>query len=65
MHKDMIDSMLKLEFLPEKVLTGNPYVQWFLTASRDRHIVLWKLIDGKVMRRSHDLMLASNKKPIS
>jgi len=35
-HKDMIDSMLKLEFRPEKTKTTNPYIIWFLSASRDR-----------------------------
>ena len=48
----MIDSMLKLEFRPEKTKTTNPYIIWFLSASRDRQIVLWKLIDGKVMKRN-------------
>eukprot|EP00347_Sterkiella_histriomuscorum_P021612 403333373 len=51
-HKDMIDSMLKLEFPSEKLKSKNQYVTWFLSASRDRQIVLWKIIDGKVMRRN-------------
>jgi hypothetical protein len=55
-HKDMIDSMLKLDFLPEKIRTSNPYIVWFLSAGRDRNIVLWKVVDGKVVRRSKKLM---------
>lgn len=61
-HKDMIDSMLKLEFLPEKIKTANPYIVWFLSASRDRNIIMWKVIDGKIVRRSQKLILGSNKK---
>ena len=50
-HKDMIDSMLKLQ-IPLTQPQGNPYVSWFVSAGRDQMLVLWKLIDGKPMRRS-------------
>ena len=51
-HTDMIDSLLKYEF-PIKIVKGrNAHIVWFLSASRDRHITLWKLIDGKVMKKS-------------
>jgi hypothetical protein len=52
-HSDMIDSLLKLDFDPEKVKYNNLYVQWMLSASRDRQIVLWKLLDGKVLMKSN------------
>ncbi len=48
----MIDSLLKLEFRTSKTKSSNQYITWFLSASRDREIVLWKLIDGKIMRRN-------------
>lgn len=36
-HKDMIDSMYKLVDLPaDKMKSANPYIQWFVSASRDR-----------------------------
>ena len=51
-HTDMIDALFKYEF-PQKVLkTKSPHATWLLSASRDRKITLWKLIDGKVMRKS-------------
>lgn len=50
-HTDMIDSLLKYEF-PQKVLkVVCPHISWLLSASRDRKIVLWKLIDGKIMTK--------------
>jgi hypothetical protein len=51
-HADMIDSLLKIEFSAEKIKSGNPYIQWMLSASRDRQIILWKLIDGRPMKRN-------------
>ena len=50
-HSDMIDSLLKLEFPCDKSKTINPYINWLLSASRDRTIVLWKLFEGKPMKR--------------
>lgn len=51
-HTDMIDSLLKFEF-PHKVSRNkNEHVQWLVSAGRDRKVVLWKLIDGKVMTKS-------------
>ena len=58
----MIDSLLKVN-MTGKSLVGprspklvaeyhSPYVQWLISASRDRHLVLWKLYDGQPMRRS-------------
>ena len=47
----MIDSLLKLELPIDKSKTGNPYIVWLISASRDRSIVLWKLIDGKPMKK--------------
>lgn len=35
-HADMIDSLLKIDFTHEKIKTSNPYIQWMLSASRDR-----------------------------
>ena len=35
-HKDMIDSMLKITFPFEKLKSSNPYIQWLLSAGRDR-----------------------------
>jgi len=51
-HKDMIDSMLKVQIPQDLHKEPNPYVTWFVSAGRDHKIVLWKLIDGKAMRRS-------------
>ncbi len=51
-HADMIDSLLKIDFSPEKIKTSNPYIQWMLSASRDRQIILWKLVDGRPMKRN-------------
>ena len=51
-HTDMIDALYKYEF-PNKVLkTKSAHVTWLLSASRDRKIALWKLIDGKIMTKS-------------
>ena len=50
-HTDMIDSLMKLELPPEKTRIKNPYITWLLSASRDRSILLWKLIDGRIMKR--------------
>ena len=51
-HTDMIDALFKYEF-PSKVLkTKCAHVPWLLSASRDRRITLWKLIDGKIMTKS-------------
>lgn len=51
-HTDMIDSLLKYN-LPLKVTkVRNSHITWLLSTSRDRRITLWKLIDGKVMRRT-------------
>lgn len=51
-HTDMIDALFKYEF-PSKVLkTKCAHVTWLLSASRDRRITLWKLIDGKIMTKS-------------
>jgi len=47
----MIDSLLKVTFSSEKMKTQNPYIQWLLSAGRDRQLILWKLLDGKVLRR--------------
>lgn len=47
----MIDSMLKLEFSCDKTKSNNPYINWLISASRDRTIVLWKLFEGKPMKR--------------
>lgn len=50
-HTDMIDSLLKYEF-PQKVLkVCCPHISWLLSASRDRKIALWKLVDGKIMTK--------------
>ena len=50
-HTDMIDSLLRYDF-PQKVTkTINNHITWLLSASRDRHIALWKLVDGKVMTK--------------
>jgi len=47
----MIDSLLKYEF-PQKVLkVCCPHISWLLSASRDRKIALWKLVDGKIMTK--------------
>ena len=50
-HTDMIDSLLKFEFSPKMFRTKSNHVQWILSASRDRRIILWKLIDGKIMSK--------------
>ena len=50
-HTDMIDSLLKFEFSPKIFRTKSNHVQWILSASRDRKIILWKLIDGKIMSK--------------
>ncbi len=50
-HKDMIDSMYKMEEMPE---AKGKYTQWFVSASRDRQLIMWKLCDGRVMRRSKE-----------
>ena len=51
-HTDMIDALFKYEF-PQKILKSkSPHITWLLSASRDRKITLWKLIDGKVMPKS-------------
>jgi WD40 repeat protein len=52
LHTDMIDSLLKLELPEDKTKISNPYIKWLLSASRDRTIILWKLIDGKIMKRN-------------
>ena len=57
----MIDSLLKLELPSDKTKTTNPYITWLLSASRDRSIILWKLIDGKIMKRHNLVMLSSPK----
>jgi len=51
-HSDMIDSLLKLDLSSKAYKVKNPYVQWVLSASRDRRIVLWKLLDGKPLSKS-------------
>ena len=48
----MIDSLMKLELPAEKIKTNNKYITWLLSASRDRNIILWKLMDGKIMKRN-------------
>ena len=50
-HTDMIDSLLKYEFSPKMFRTKSTHVQWIISASRDRKIILWKLIDGKIMSK--------------
>lgn len=52
LHSDMIDSLLKIELPSSKTKFSNPYITWLLSASRDRQIILWKLIDGKIMKRN-------------
>lgn len=51
-HTNMIDSLLKLEFSAKKIHCNGTYIQWILSASRDRTLILWKLIDGKIMQRN-------------
>jgi len=50
-HRDMVDSMMKIQFTPSKVKLGNLYINYFISAGRDRQILLWKLYDGKAMHR--------------
>ena len=52
-HTDMIDSLLRLDFSCSKTKTINPYINWLISASRDRTIVLWKLFEGKPMKREY------------
>ena len=47
----MIDSLLRFDFSPKMFRTKSNHVQWILSASRDRKIILWKLIDGKIMSK--------------
>lgn len=49
----MIDSLLKFEFPYKIVKNYCNHVSWLISASRDRKIALWKLIDGKVMKKSN------------
>jgi len=66
-HHDMIDSLLKLNFpQPSPKLSKQPphlasipYISWLLSAGRDRQIILWKLFDGKNMRRKKQFNPAS------
>ena len=69
-HTDMIDSLLKVN-IKGKTLGGvklprlveeyqSPYVQWLISASRDRRLVLWKLYDGQPMRRSESNLKRSS-----
>lgn len=58
-HRDMVDSMLKVNFPPEKLKIGNPYINYFVSAGRDRQILLWKLYDGKAMYRVKQSVLPS------
>ena len=51
-HTDMIDSLLRYNFAKKVVKTKCPHVSWLLSAGRDRKIVLWKLIDGKIMTKT-------------
>lgn len=51
-HKDMIDSLLKLNFSAEKINSKCPYMIYLISASRDRSIMLWKLVDGRIMRKN-------------
>ena len=51
-HTDMIDALFKYEFPPKVLKTKSAHVTWLLSASRDRRIALWKLIDGKIMKKS-------------
>ena len=48
----MIDALFKYEFPPKVIKTKSAHVTWLLSASRDRKITLWKLIDGKIMKKS-------------
>lgn len=50
-HEDMIDSLIKLDFHKDKCKFENKFIVWLLSASRDRTIVLWKLLDGKPLKR--------------
>ena len=47
----MIDTLLKMELPGKMLINDNSHVKWLLSAGRDRKLVLWKLIDGKLMRR--------------
>ncbi len=49
-HRDMIDSMLRVELTNDKIKLVNPYINWFVSAGRDRQIILWKLYDGKPLK---------------
>ena len=48
----MIDSIAKVD-LPAKdtKCRQSNYVQWMVSAGRDRNIVLWKLFDGKPIKK--------------
>jgi len=48
----MIDSLLKFEFSKRVLKTRCAHISWLLSASRDRKIALWKLVDGKVMTKT-------------
>ena len=41
----------KFDFSPKMFRSKSNHVQWILSASRDRKIILWKLIDGKIMSK--------------
>lgn len=50
-HTDMIDSLLKYEFPNKVTKSRNFHITWLLSSSRDRRITLWKLVDGKIMKK--------------
>ena len=54
-HTDMIDSLLRYEFTTNIRKTNNSHITWLISASRDRRLTLWKLIDGKIMTKSEEL----------
>lgn len=64
-HTDMIDSLIKINFprtIENQQHSPSSYVQWLVSASRDRKLTLWKLYDGLPMKRSQFNLTKSQRK---
>ena len=63
-HTDMIDSLLKFEFSKKVLRTRCAHISWLLSASRDRKIALWKLVDGKPMTKTDYTAVIQKPEPV-
>jgi hypothetical protein len=50
-HSDMIDVMKVLPLKAVHKVKSNVYIQYLMSAGRDKRIVIWKLLDGKCLKR--------------